>query len=212
MVRKRGAGLVGYVVECLDFVCTIVIARALVVWWWMKITPDKDLNYRKKNLQFNLSTIPIGIADLLSVVNGFGGTFWRELCTSKLVLARSRYRRTTRKRIHIVSRLFLNNLKRREYPYFTPNGVHSQCALSIPMYLGTLNWASWNWNILPRSKTLPMPKANNSTNNFRQICDMGPNRFHPSNGSGRFRITKPSKPRAGNNNIIKYHTYLSLSG
>lgn len=72
MVWKRGAGLVGYVVECLDFVCTIVIARALVVWWWMKITPDKDLNYRKKNLQFNLSTIPIGVADFVSVVNGFG--------------------------------------------------------------------------------------------------------------------------------------------
>ena len=86
MVRKRGAGLVGYVVECLDFVCTIVIARALVVWWWMKITPDKDLNYRKKNLQFNLSTIPIGITDVVSVVNGCGGNFWRELCTPELYL------------------------------------------------------------------------------------------------------------------------------
>ena len=143
-----------------------------------------------------------------------GERVWRELLAGTLhagiVSARRRYRRTTRKRI--TCRLFLNNLKRREHSYFTPNGVHSQCALSIPMYLGTLNWASWNWNILPRSKTLPMPKANNSTNNFRQICDMGPNRFHPSNGSGRFRITKPSKPRAGNNNIIKYHTYLSLSG
>jgi hypothetical protein len=78
MVRKRGAGLVGYDVECLDFVCTIyyhhrhVIARARVVWWWMKITPDKDLNYRKKNFHFNLSTIPIGVADFVSVVNGFG--------------------------------------------------------------------------------------------------------------------------------------------
>ena len=66
---------------CAPSTITIVIARARVVWWRMKITPDKDLNYGKKNLHFNLSTIPIGVADFVSVVKELlAGTFLRRNC------------------------------------------------------------------------------------------------------------------------------------
>jgi hypothetical protein len=57
MVWKRGAGLVGYVVECLDFVCTIYYHHrhcSCSCVLEVKITPDKNLNYEKKNLQFNI--------------------------------------------------------------------------------------------------------------------------------------------------------------